>query len=256
MSKALIQSGAQFTAALTFLTRLRLPSGVGGVGVSPMQGAWSFPIVGALVGGIAGLAGLVASISNLPSFGIGLLIVATTALLTGALHEDGLADTVDGFGGGSTRQRKLEIMRDSHIGSFGVMALIIATGLRATSIGVLSELGHTQLLGGLVAAHASARAVLPGMMWLLPSARVDGLAVRAGRPPARHVLAAILFAIVISVAGLGAPYGIAAVAAAGGAAIIMAMIARRQIQGYTGDVLGAAEQIAEIAVLLVALGVP
>jgi adenosylcobinamide-GDP ribazoletransferase len=256
MSKALIQSGAQFTAALTFLTRLRLPIGSVNVAISPMQGAWSFPIVGALVGGIAGLVGLVAGITTLPSFGIGLLLVAATALLTGALHEDGLADTVDGFGGGVTRQRKLEIMRDSHIGSFGVLALVISTGLRATSIGALNELGHPQLLGGLVAAHASARAVLPGLMWLLPPARTDGLAVRAGRPPARYVVAAMLFAIVISVSGLGVPGGIASVAVAGGVAIIMAMIARRQIQGYTGDVLGATEQIAEIAVLLVALWVP
>ena len=105
-------------------------------------------------------------------------------LVTGCLHEDG-ADTADGFGGGATREQKLEIMRDSHIGVYGVAALTITLFLR---VGVLASLPSAHaVVWALIASHAAARATMPALMLLLPPARSDGLSHDAGQPPAEGV---------------------------------------------------------------------
>ena len=104
-------------------------------------------------------------------------------LVTGALHEDGLADTADGFGGGDTRERKLEIMRDSRIGTYGVCALIVSLLVRADAIASLTD--PVLVAPALIAAHAGARAVMPLVMFLLPAARTDGLRSRRGGLRAR-----------------------------------------------------------------------
>src|SRR5204863_1906899 len=100
--------------------------------------------------------------------------------LTGALHEDGLADTADGFGGGRDRDDKLRIMRDSRQGSFGVVALVLSIALRAAALGTIGEPIHVTL--ALIAAHAASRGVLPVLMHVLTPARPDGLGASAGRP--------------------------------------------------------------------------
>ena len=122
---------------------------------------------------------------GLPDIVAAVLAVGAGALVTGALHEDGLADMADGFGGGNTPERKLAIMRDSRIGAYGVIVLVVVL---AAKVGAISDLGSTGLVAAaLVAAAAASRAAMPAVMLWLEPARTDGLAVDAGRPPSTHV---------------------------------------------------------------------
>jgi adenosylcobinamide-GDP ribazoletransferase len=173
-------------------------------------------------------------------------------LTTGCLHEDGLADTADGFGGGNTSERKLDIMRDSHIGVYGVCALALSLVLR---VGAVASLPSTHaVVWALIAAHAAARAAMPAFMLLLPPARSDGLAFDAGRPPREAVAAAAVIGFLILAICLHLGHGVLALILLAVVVALMAWLAMRQIGGQTGDVLGALEQVSEIVVLLVALG--
>jgi adenosylcobinamide-GDP ribazoletransferase len=241
----------EFFAALTFLTRLPL-------GRAPAEApllsladtSWAFPVVGVAIGAIGGIAYVIASALALPALAAALIAVAATALVTGALHEDGLADTVDGFGGGASREAKLEIMRDSRIGTFGVLALIVSIGLRAVAIADIGTRWHVFL--ALIAAHALARGVLPAAMHRLDPARIDGLGAGAGRPDQNQMLIALAIALVIAIVAIGLRAGLSASVAAVLVALAIAALALRQIGGQTGDVLGAIEQGAEAAALLAA----
>jgi adenosylcobinamide-GDP ribazoletransferase len=170
--------------------------------------------------------------------------------LTGAFHEDGLADTADGFGGGDDREAKLAIMRDSRHGSFAILALVFSIGLRATALAAIGDPLHAAL--GLVAAHAASRGVLPMTMFALAPARTDGLGFTAGRPSRAVAIIAAVIGAAIALAAFGPGRGAMALLLAGIAIALMAMLARRQIGGYTGDVLGAFQQIGEIVMLLAA----
>jgi len=240
---------ADFRLALSFLTRLP-------VSLSETPGAGAlvrsmrlFPLVGALIGAAIGGIDLLA-LKILPPFPSALLAVAFGLLLTGALHEDGLADCADGFGGGRDKESKLAIMRDSRIGAYGTLALILSVFLRASAI---AQLGNPA--GALIAAHALSRAAIPGMMMVLPPASTTGLAASAGRAGAADYLIASLIAVVLSAPLLGLwmiPVGVVV-------SLVMALVwhlARRQIGGYSGDVLGALQQTCEIAVLLTILAHP
>ena len=172
-------------------------------------------------------------------------------LVTGCLHEDGLADTADGFGGGTTREQKLEIMRDSHIGVYGVAALTIALFLR---VGVLASLPSAHaVVWALIASHAAARATMPALMLLLPPARSDGLSHDAGRPPAEGVAIGAVLAFLIVAVSLHPGHALLALILLAVVVAVLAWLSANQIEGQTGDVLGALEQTSEIAVLLVAL---
>lgn len=234
----------EFRAAVAFLTRLPVADDDTAVA----QTCWAFALVGALIGAIGGGVFLVGLALPLPPFVAALIAMAAIAALTGALHEDGLADTVDGFGGGIGANRKLEIMRDSHIGAYGVLALILGLGLRAGAVANLGEYA----LPAWIAAAATSRAALPAIMTGLPLASATGLAAAAGRPSRGDVVISLLCAAVVAVLALGPGPGAAVCAAAGAAAYAVAALARRQIHGYNGDVLGAAQQTGEIAVLLCA----
>ena len=241
----------EFLAASQFLTRLPL----GGMreGASPpslADAAWAFPLVGLIVGAVGGFAYWLASAMALPAMACALIAVAATALVTGGLHEDGLADTVDGFGGGATRDDKLAIMRDSRTGAYGVLALIFSIGLRTVAIAGIA--GRWHVIGALIAAHALSRGLLPAAMRWLEPARSDGLGATAGRPTQTNVMVALGIALLVAAIGRGIPVGLTAAIAATLAAVIIAWIARRQIGGQTGDVLGAIEQGAETAALLAA----
>ena len=171
-------------------------------------------------------------------------------MLTGALHEDGLADTADGFFGGRDREEKLAIMRDSRQGTYGVLAIVFSVLLRTAALAGIGDVIHAGL--ALIAAHAASRAALPAAMWGLAPARPDGLGATAGRPRAGGAIAAALIGTAIILAALGPVRGAIALCLA--CAIVFALIelARRQIGGYTGDVLGAFQQIGEIVILLAA----
>ncbi len=241
----------EFLAASQFLTRL--PLGSMRDGVSPpslADAAWAFPLIGLIVGIIGGFAYWLASAMGLPAMASALIAVAATALVTGGLHEDGLADTIDGFGGGTTRDDKLEIMRDSRIGAYGVLALIFSVGLRTIALGDIA--GRWHVIGAMIAAHALSRGLLPAAMHWLDPARSDGLGATAGRPTQNAALIALGIALLVAIIGRGIPVGLTAAIAATLAAIVIAWIARRQIGGQTGDVLGAIEQGAETAALLAA----
>ena len=236
--------------ALSFLTRLPLgnPDAPGKGALAQAMGM--FPLAGVVIGGI-GAAIYALAHQILPASVAALLAVAATILVTGGLHEDGLADTADGFGGGTDREKKVAIMRNSRIGSFGVLALLVALGLR---VGALAEIGSSlAAAGALIAAHALARAAIPVAMQALAPARADGLGASAGRPSATQTGIAITLAVLVAALALPVSAALAALAGATIGTIVIILVADTQIGGQTGDVLGAVEQSAETLALLGAL---
>jgi adenosylcobinamide-GDP ribazoletransferase len=173
-----------------------------------------------------------------------------TLIITGCLHEDGLADTADGFGGGRDGARKLEIMRDSRLGTYGACAIVMSLFLRWAAMSAIAS--PIAVAAALIAAHVAARAALPAFMRFVLPARTDGLSARAGQPALRCVVIAVLLGVLT----LGLVLGLAATAIslvlAAVASLFMARLSVRQIGGQTGDVLGALEQIIEIVILLTA----
>jgi adenosylcobinamide-GDP ribazoletransferase len=238
-----------FAVATALLTRLPVGAGAAEPGAVAAAG-WAFPLVGAGIGALCALAYFIAGLCGLADPIAALLALGAGIGLTGAFHEDGLADTVDGFGGGRDRDRKLAIMRDSRHGTFGIIALVLGLGLRAAALAALGDPVHAAL--GLVAAHAVSRGALPALMRLLPPARTDGLGAAAGRPSIAVAAAAAAIGVVVALALLGPLTGLAALLLTATALALAAMLARRQIGGYTGDVLGFFQQIGEIAMLLAA----
>lgn len=229
---------AELVGAFTLLTRL--PVG-GFVATHPPSAdcVWAYPVVGLAAGGLAGLLLHGLQQAGMPQPLAVLWALAAYVLLTGALHEDGLADTVDGFGGGGTVARKLEIMRDSRIGSFGALALVFSVAVRAIALALSARPELALILTAILGRGAM---LLP--LVLLRPARVDGLAAVLGGGTARAWTGLLLAAL----AGVFAPRA-ALAALAGG--LGMTLLARRQVGGYTGDVFGAAEQVAECACLSV-----
>ncbi len=227
------------------------------VGTSTAMGAgdvaragWAFPLAGALIGVIAAAAYWLADHVHIPSISASVLALAVSVLLTGAMHEDGLADTADGLGGGRTREQKLEIMRDSRIGTFGACALGLSLLLRWSALAALEDTRSVAI--ALIVAHAGARAILPVFMSLVAPARSDGLSSGAGQPPPLSIAVALGLGIVALSIGFGLKAMLTGVVALATIGLLLAFIARRQIGGQTGDVLGALEQAAEAALLLLA----
>ena len=207
-----------------------------------------YPVVGLAIGLFGALAFWLGAALGLGAWPAALLAVAATIALTGALHEDGLADTVDGFGGGGDRARKLAIMRDSRLGSFGALALILSVGLRSAALATLADPGL--IASAMIAAHSTSRAVFPGMMAALPFARTDGLASAVGAPPPSVAATALVAGAVIAVASLGLVKGLCVAGVAFLARLGLGLLAKRQVGGITGDILGATQQAAETAALL------
>lgn len=233
---------ADLRVALGFLTRLP----VGGARGDLARAARLFPLAGALVGLAGGILYAIALWLGLPHLLAATAAVGGTVLLTGALHEDGLADCTDGFGGGRDAADKLAIMKDSRTGAFGVLALGLSLLARVAALAALDA--HTGA-GALIAAHALGRAGLPLLMAREPLARDSGLAVSVGRPRESDALVAIGLGAVLGLLALGWLGGIVAILVAAVATVGFARFARRQIGGSTGDVLGATEQLCEILVL-------
>jgi adenosylcobinamide-GDP ribazoletransferase len=234
--------------AMIFFTRVPVAYD-GALGLAQLKRAWrAVPLAGAVIGAVGAGVYVAAHRLGLGPVMAALLAVAATALLTGALHEDGLADFADGCGGGRDREQRLAIMRDSRIGTYGVLALGLTTALRAAALAMLAAPYLVAL--SLVATHAVARAAIPLAMTRLDPARSDGLAVEAGKPAAATLAIALGLAAILALGLLGGAAGAAALLAACMAALMVAMLARRLVGGYTGDVLGAVEQAAEAAILV------
>jgi adenosylcobinamide-GDP ribazoletransferase len=207
-----------------------------------------------LIAAPGAMALIAGSALGLASASTATLALAVSAFATGAFHEDGLADVADGLGG-ATRERRLEIMKDSRVGTFGASALILSFGARGAALTtLLSGQGACAAVAAFVAAAIYARlcGLLP--LHLLPPARTDGVAWAVRRPPLSALLAGLAIAAT-AVLGLSALGGLApiataaALATAPAAAWSVCALARRQFGGQTGDVAGAAEQAAEIAML-------
>ncbi len=238
-----------FIAAAGFLTRLPVAGFATAETGLLARSMRAFPVVGIVVGLAGWAAFAIAAALGLPATIGALLAVAVTVLTTGALHEDGLADTADGFGGGEDRAGKLAIMRDSRSGAYGVLALVFSVALRAAALAVLTT---PRAGAALVAAHAVSRAGLPIVMRWLEPARSDGLGASAGQPDDAAVGWCLGIGIVTALVCLGLSSGLVGLLVAAAGIAALAALARRQIGGYTGDVLGAAQQIGEIAMLLTA----
>ena len=233
--------------AVGFLTRLPMPHPDGPMPQNFVRAHRMFPLVGAAIGAAVGLFCLALRAVGLPDLAAAALALGASALLTGALHEDGLADVADGFGGGRDLASKLEIMRDSRLGTYGALILMVSFVAKLVALAALPDRFVVQAL---IAAHALARGTLPFMVMSLPYARNDGLAANAGRPDFATALTAGAFALLIALLALPWRDALGAALVAAACAIGMAWLSQRQIRGQTGDVLGGAEQLGETAILL------
>jgi adenosylcobinamide-GDP ribazoletransferase len=230
--------------AVGFFTRLPVKAPAGQIA----EAARAFPIAGAIVGLVGSLIYLLAMEIGLSGLLAALLAVAATVIVGGALHEDGLADFADMMGVRGDRERKLAVMRDSRIGSYGVLALGFSTAIK---VGALVALGDPRFVAGaLITAHVCGRATLPIIMRSLPLARVNGLAVEAGKPSAAATYQGLGVALFIAAFACGPGAALVSQVVAIVAAFLVSELARRQIRGYTGDVLGAAQEIAQLAILI------
>lgn len=245
----------EIVAATIFLTRLPIrfqkpwPADL-----NRRATAW-FPLVGALVGIVGGLVFVVALALGIPALAAALLGVAAQILLTGGFHEDGLADTADGFGGGKDVETKLSIMRDSRVGTYGALALLIAVGLRAAALASLAGLGAWGAIGVMLAVGAASRAPAVAIAHWLAPARPDGVSADHGLPPPWAVVTAGIsgaIAFVVLAISAGWTAGLVALILVPLAAAGLAFLAKWQIKGQTGDVLGASQQVSEILGLLAA----
>ena len=241
-----VMSPSDVVEALQLLTRLPVPFADTPRGA---RAAWAYPMVGLVVGALAAAVGLTAHALSLPPALCALCALTALIVTTGALHEDGLADTADGLWGGWTPERRLEIMKDSRIGAYGVIALFLALSARWSALWMLFTADPAVAAAAILVAATAARAMMPPVMAVLPNARQDGLSAGVGDVP----LAAALIA-------LGTGLGIALIFAGTGGAMaliwaclatfVLARIALKKIGGQTGDILGATQQLSEIAVLL------
>lgn len=207
------------------------------------RAAWAWPLAGLLVGVLAAFGGAFGLWLGLVPGVVAALVLGVEAAATGGLHEDGLADCADGFWGGRDKARRLEIMKDSRVGSYGVLALGIVLLARWAALTALLGAGQW---GAIVAAAAMSRAPMALLMAALPNARGSGLAASHGAPSPVVAAQAVAVALLLGWLCAGAavlPMALAMAVAAG----LVALVARAKIGGQTGDVLGAAQQMALVA---------
>jgi adenosylcobinamide-GDP ribazoletransferase len=235
----------EFFAAVQFLTRLPVPR----FAFTPdliFTSAKFYPVVGVVVA-IGAIIVERLLRGHLPASVAALVVLAYLVIVTGGFHEDGLADAIDGLGGGWTRERKLEIMRDSRIGSYGSLALVLSLVARWQ---LLALLPRAHFAAYLLAAHALCRWTTLPLAMALPSARKDGLGVQLA---SRFTAASLIIATIIACGVAGAVlrlHAIAPVVAVSAVTFLTALFYRAKLGGVTGDCFGATNQLAEIAVYL------
>lgn len=233
--------------AIGFQTRIPVPHPDGAHPSNFVRAQRLFPVVGAAIGAFVGGIYLALAWLNIPALAAAALAFGAGALLTGALHEDGLGDLADGFGGGRDKASKLEIMRDSRLGTYGTLTLLVSYVAKVTA---LAALPGDAVIASLIAAHALARGTISPLALVSPHARTDGLGHSAGRPTPAVAITSAALALLIAFLVLPWRDAVLAVIIVVLAAAAIAWLAFRQIGGMTGDTLGAAEQCGEIAVLL------
>lgn len=235
-------------AVLGFFTRLPV-SHRPHEGRTFLQALWATPLAGLAVALIGALVFWLADRLAVPHGPAAFLALAATILATGCFHEDGLADVADGFGGGHTAERKLEIMKDSRVGSYGAIALILSVGLRWSALAALEDAG--EVFVALVAAHCASRALLPLFLRLVRPAREAGLAAGLSAIPPRTAGGALLIGL-FALMPLGLAAFFVALPLLVAVFLFMRRLCIRQIGGQTGDVCGALQQVGEISLLLLA----
>jgi adenosylcobinamide-GDP ribazoletransferase len=231
-----------------FILLTRLPVGRSG-GSDLARTVWAFPVVGLVVGLIGSFVYWVVFRFGVPAFLAASWAFVAILLVTGAFHEDGLADTADGFGGGGTRERKLEIMRDSRIGTYGAVSLGLSLLIRISALAALGQPGL--VLTALIVTSMAGRGGMIVPLLVLTPARSDGMAAGLGNIPRwSAVLGLVLvgFALLVLLP-IKSAFSIAIAALA--ASLAVTALARRQIGGHSGDVLGASEVIVECVTLTV-----
>lgn len=251
-------------ACLRFYSRLRIPALPGETGAHSLPDfrrlAPVVPVAGLVIGLLPAAVLVLAVWVQLSHPLSAILCVATAVVITGGFHEDGLADTADSFGA-STPERRLEIMRDSRIGTFGAAALALSLAARVAVLAqLLALVGTAGTALAVVAWAATARTAALPMMVLLPSARVDGTAYAVGAPTRSSVgVAVVVSAVVVLAVGASTPVGVlpaaAGLAGSFAAGLAVTLLAGRHVGGHSGDMAGAAEQCAEIAGLVAVIAV-
>ena len=246
-----------FFVALQFLTRLPAPRWVGFEAEWLNASARYFPLIGTLVGMVAAVVLWGAEFVFPASVAAGLSIAATL-LLTGAFHEDGLADTCDALGGKVSRERALEIMKDSRIGTYGALALVVALGIKAAALAALLP---TVAVPAYVLAHTASRAA-PVLLirWLPYAGHVEQAKAKplAQSVTLLEVAIALLWTAIVCAALLWLQASSLLMIASGLVATGLVVVCsafwlRSRLGGYTGDTLGATQQVSELLVLLASL---
>jgi adenosylcobinamide-GDP ribazoletransferase len=237
-----------FFAALRFFTRLPVPAWVGHSAAQLDHAARYFPLVGVIVGAV-GAAVTLAALQLWPAPLAVLAGMAGTLLVTGAFHEDGLADSIDGFGGGWSREDVLRIMKDSRIGSYGAIGIGLALLAKFEALTILTPSPAMAFAAALIAAHSVSRFASTTLIYFLDYARDDDsskskpLATRMGRG---ELALAGVFGLAPCLL-LPAAQAAAALLLVGLVTVLAARHFVRRIGGYTGDCLGAVQQLAELA---------
>ena len=258
-------------ASVRFLSRLPVGNIDGDELPDFRKTAHTFPLAGIIISVPGALVMLLASALGLPPLIIATLAILTLVGTTGGLHEDGLADVADGFGGGHTVTRKLEIMRDSAIGSYGTMALVFSIGLRVFSLAAIHT--ATGVFGSIVflmCVGALSRASMLLPWYWLPKSRpsddavkdgdnaasaksTSGLSARYGVPDHKTLLRALPFCLICLFFAILLVFQVnwlVSLIAGSLALIAITLIAKRQIGGHTGDVLGATQQMSEMGMYI------
>lgn len=242
---------------LAFLSRL--PIRPSNPHFSLARSSRAFGVTGLILGALSGAIFWFAHSAGLGTLPAVIATLAISALISGGLHEDGLADVADGFGGGWSKERKLEIMRDSQIGTYGVLALIFSVGFRITAYSTIiaSENNFITIVAMFAAIGCLSRSTIALMMYQLPLARKDGRAVDAGTPSHDNLRNGLFISAVAGLLCLLIAVKTGAVIASfAGVAIaylVMRKLTRSHIGGYSGDVLGALQQTTELFILLALL---
>jgi len=243
-------------AAIQFFTRIPLPTGVAHDSVTLNQALRYFPLIGWLVGGVCGLTYYLAA-GTWPLSVAVVLSIIVGVLLTGALHEDGFADSCDGFGGGWDKAQVLAIMKDPRIGNYAALGLILLLLLKTVLLIQLAQESEELLLIALLLAHSASRLLVLPLPWLLDYVRDTGdsksRAMVAQRFSGSMLAYASLFVLLPLLLLQASPLWYALLYAALATALMGAYFKRR-LGGYSGDCLGAAQQVSEVVIYLSLLG--
>lgn len=245
----------EIAAVAAFLTRLPVERWLPAEGLPAdfTTASRSFPLIGAAIGLAGGIVLALAAWVGLPPLICGALAVGAGIALTGGLHEDGLADTADGMGGGANAAERLDIMRDSRIGTFGAAALALGLIIRVAALAALVTVSPFAALLALVAAECASRAAMVRLWHDLPAARMEGLSSSGGQPSVEAAITVLAIAGAIGFLLIVPGYGLWAflwtLAAAIGVTLGFGALCRAAIGGQTGDTLGATQQVVLAAML-------